>query len=66
MAMISIQSTEQKKKLIEIINSFYMFLLLQSPEVLLFKNHVGMCRPKGVCFFAPFWCGIGYGNNRVA
>ena len=41
-----------------------MFLLLLSPEVLLFINHVGMCHPKGVCFFAPFWCGIGYGNNR--
>ena len=28
-----------------------MFLLLQSPEVLLFINHVRMCHPKGVYFF---------------
>ena len=54
-------SKDFTQELIEVLNSFYMFLLLQSPEVLLFINHVGMCYPKGVCFLG----GADFVWNRV-
>ena len=42
-----------------------MFLLLQSPEILLFINHVGMCHPKGVCFLRRFGVESGMGTREV-
>ena len=42
-----------------------MFFLLQSPEILLFINHVGMCTLKGYVFLRRFGVESGMGTTEV-
>ena len=66
--MISIQSIDQGLYTKADWNNQFVLHVSSSakPGDTPFYKPWGMCHPKGVCFFAPFWCRIGYGNNRGA